>query len=121
MGVTVMAFVLFSLLHAVVNDAKDKPITIAVRPRVAFAPADLSILIHLIPAESDRFLRVWTDGLDYGRSSEWSLEGAQSPKLYTVTWPRVFPAAEYDITASVSDALHVIRGSAVQRVVLTSP
>jgi len=113
-------WVLFSLFHAAINDAKDRPITISVRPRIAFAPADLSIFIRLIPQSSDRTVRVWTDGLNYSRSSEWSIEGERAPKAFTVDWQRVF-AGDYDLIASVSDSMHVIRASAVQRVILSAP
>ena len=117
----VAMLVLCFLFHAAVNDAKDKPLTLNVRPRMAFAPADLSIFIRLVPAEDDRFLRVWTDGMGYSRSSEWSLEGSKSARTYTVEWRRIFPADDYDIIASVSDYLHKIRASETQRVILTGP
>ena len=118
--VMLTCLVLLTLFHAAVNDAKDRPLTIAIRPLIAFAPADLSIFIRLIPDPRDRQLRVWTDGLNYSRSSEWSIEGAQSPKSFTVEWRRVF-GGEYDVIASVSDSLHVIRASAAQRVILSNP
>jgi len=117
----ITCLVLLTLFHAAVNDAKDRPLTISVRPRIAFAPADLTIFIRLIPQSSDRTVRVWTDGLNYSRSSEWTIEGEQAPKAFTVDWRRVFPGDDYDIVASVSDSLHVIRASAVQRVILQSP
>ena len=121
LSVVTTAFVLCFLFQAAVNDAKDKPLTLNVRPRMAFAPADLAIFIRLIPEPSDRNLRVWTDGFGYSRSSEWTIEAKGKPMAFDVQWRHIFPADAYDIVASVSDAWHVIRASETQRVILTGP
>ena len=113
--------VLLNLFSAWVAKESDRPIAVTVRPRMAFAPADLSILIRLKPAASDRTVRVWTDGLGYARSSAWTIEGEQSPKVYTVDWWKVYPADEYDVIASVADQRGLVRASATERVFLTSP
>lgn len=118
--VVTTALILGFLLHAAVNDAKEKALTLNVRPRIAFAPADLQIFVRLVPESSDRSLRVWTDGENYSRSSAWTIEPSAKPQTFRVEWRRVF-SGEYDIVASVSDSLSVIRASEVQRVLLTSP
>ena len=117
----VAALVLCFLFSAAVNDAKDRALEVSVRPRMAFAPADLAITVRLIPVESDRKLRVWTDGEVYGTSQERQLEGEKSPKLWTFYWKKVFPGERYEIIAAVSNSMGVIRASASSFVELVNP
>jgi len=120
-SVLMTTVVIFSLLHAAVNDARErKVIELTVRPRIALAPADVSLTIRLVPDMLDRYVRVWTDGENYSRSSSFSVEPSEKPQFFTVEWMRVF-GGEYDITASVADQRGIIRASDVQRMLLQSP
>lgn len=115
--IAITLLVLAFLGDAAINDAKDRVLQLSIRPRIALGPADIAILIRLQPADSDRTLRVWTDGETFSRSSAWTIDGAMSRKLYDVEWRRVF-VGEYDVIASVSNALGEIRASDTQRVTL---
>jgi hypothetical protein len=74
--------------------------------------------VRLDPVDSDRVLRVVMDGESYGRASDWSLDGAQSRRLFRVEWKRV-GAGESDIHAQVGYDLTHIRATARQRVIVT--
>ncbi|MDE3155597.1 MAG: hypothetical protein KGN76_10875 [Acidobacteriota bacterium] len=71
-------------------------VDVHVSPHVAGAPATLRIDIGITPASSDRTLEVWTDSGHYARSSAWTLDGANGPRLFTVEWPDL-PAGHYRV------------------------
>lgn len=82
-----------------------KPITLAVHPRVAMAPATLHLRIYVPRDPANRVVRVETDGPAYVRTSAWEIEGDRAPQtLFQIDWPRV-PEGEYLITSSVWDAV----------------
>jgi hypothetical protein len=101
----VTMWVLYYLLSVV--SAAPRPIEINVSPRLAFAPANLSIQVRVHPDPSDRYITVRTDGGDFARSSSWSIEPDRV--LYRVNWTAV-PAGEYDIQALIGHG-EIISGS----------
>lgn len=84
-----------------------KPVTIAIAPHVAFAPAFVRVNVRVQPNAENRGLTVEADGEAY-RSSYFSMEGENAPLRFQVEWPSL-PAGEYDVRAVVSDSVqHVI-------------
>src|SRR3990167_10432100 len=78
-----------------------KPITLAVSPRVSFAPTTLYLRIFVPRDPANRAVRVDANGPDYARSSPWEGEGERATQtLFQVTWHLV-PAGEYEVIASV--------------------
>lgn len=113
----ISALTLATIFHAWVSEAKPSPLTLTVSPLIGFAPLDLVILLRLQPAPEDRSLRVVFESSEYFRSSDWSLPGADSPRLFRVEWKRV-GAGEADVHALVWTATRTVRASASQHVIV---
>lgn len=112
-----MRLILFALLAFLADGPK--PLQLRVRPTLAFAPSSLSVEIRVQPIASDRVLLVTADnGEDFLRSSGWTLEGANGPKLYSWFW-RDVPAGEYAIVAGIGNGREW-RATARQTVTLLS-
>jgi hypothetical protein len=90
----VTMWAIFFLLHMAVS--APQPIAISVSPRLAFAPANLSIQVRVHPSPDDRWIDVQTDGGEFARRSQWSIEPSRT--LYRVDW-RDVPAGDYAILA----------------------
>jgi hypothetical protein len=101
----VTMWAIFYLMHIV--QAAPKSIAISVSPRLAFAPANLSIQVRVHPSPDDRWIDVQTDGGDFARRSAWSIEPSRT--LYRVDW-RAVPAGDYAIVARLGHG-DVISGS----------
>src|SRR5438093_505714 len=108
---TVLGF----LAHAVFSNPKPPPpLRLIVSPHIAFAPSDVIVTVRLSPDASDRLLRVQIDSGEFYRSSDWTIDGAESPKVYRVAWKDI-PDGEYEVRAQVGNALGV-RATATDRV-----
>ena len=100
--------ILMTLLHLVI--AAPPPIQLSISPRIAFAPATLAIRVRVHPSEQDRWIAVATDGENFSRSSEWSIEPDRS--LYSFIWPNVGPG-EYEVFARIGHGEIVSRSDRV--------
>ena len=85
---------ILTLAHLAVS--APQPIAISVSPRIGFAPANLSIQVRVHPSPDDRWIDVQTDGGEFARRSQWTIEPDRT--LYRVDW-RALPAGDYDIVA----------------------
>lgn len=99
------ALVLGGLLQLALSDAK--PITLEVRPRFAFAPADVRILIRLQTNPAHREVRVVADGDAFYRESRWDVEGDRAPRLFEVLW-YALPAGQYRVRADVASRTAIL-------------
>lgn len=83
--------------------ADEEAIRLRTLPRhFAFAPSNVVVEIRLLPADTDRWLRVLIDGENFYRSSEWDIEGIYAPRFYRVEW-RAVPAGTYEVIAAVGN------------------
>jgi hypothetical protein len=98
-------WLVLSLAHAALT--APKPIELAVSPRIGFAPATLAIRVRVHPGQQDRWITVMTDGENYSRLSEWTIEPDRT--LYSFMWPNVGPG-EYDVLARIGHG-DVVSGS----------
>jgi hypothetical protein len=101
----VTVWVLFTLLH--LAQAAPRPIEVKVSPRIAFAPASLVIQVRVHASPEDRWIDVQTDGAEFARRSQWSIEPDRT--LYRVDW-RALPAGDYDVCARLGHG-DVVTGS----------
>jgi hypothetical protein len=92
----VTSWAILSLAHLAIS--APKPIEIHVSPRLAFAPASVTIQVRVHPSPDDRWIDVQTDGGEFARRSQWTIEPDRT--LYRVDW-RALPAGDYDIVARV--------------------
>lgn len=78
------------------------PIMLRVSPRIAMAPATLTITVRVIPIASDREVYLTVDGPDYYRASAWLVE-SELGQPYTYDWVqyRDVPAGDYSVVATI--------------------
>lgn len=77
-----------------------KAVTVDVAPRIAFAPADLTVTVRVQPNAENRNLIIEADGGDY-RRTDVPLEGESAPISNRIEW-RGIGAGDYIVTASVT-------------------
>jgi lysozyme family protein len=77
------------------------PVTIAVLPRIALAPASARLTIHVERDADNRWLDVTIDGASYQRSSGRALEGADAARLFQFTYDSI-PTGTYTVSAIVT-------------------
>ncbi|HKC55562.1 MAG TPA: hypothetical protein VKC35_05540 [Vicinamibacterales bacterium] len=87
---------------AVLPAAGREPLTIAVSPAFAIAPATVRIRARIEPNPENRRLTIVADGDEFYRSSEVQLEGEQAPKTIELSFPDV-PGGEYEVSATLTD------------------
>jgi|SRR5688572_6454981 hypothetical protein len=86
----------------------ERGIQLAVTPsRFALAPATMRVQVRVAPIQTDREVVVETDGPDFYRRSEWTIEGAAAPRLYEPIEYRDLPEGTYQIRATVGPREHV--------------
>lgn len=100
-AVVVYAVVLACLALAAPPSA-EQALSLRVSPRVASAPAALSITVTVEPHENNRFLVVEDDSESYYRSSEIQLEGDRAARTHRLVF-RGLPAGQHRIRAAVRD------------------
>ena len=86
------------LLAGAVSSGADAPVTIAVRPTVAFAGRDVRTTIRTPRDPRNRELRVVVDAPDYYASSDVQLDGTDAPATHQFTW-RELPGGAYRVEA----------------------
>jgi hypothetical protein len=97
-----------------------EPLTIAVSPAVAFAPATVRVRARIEPNADNRRLTVVADGVAHYRSSEVQLEGEHSPKTIEMSF-RGIPGGEYEVYAILTDSVGRRRAIARQATRVMSP
>jgi len=73
-----------------------EPLTMHVSPHRSFAPANLSVRVHIQPDASNRILEIVADSSGFYRSSQVPLDGDQAPRTIVVEF-RAVPGGEYDV------------------------
>ncbi len=91
-------FLLATLLQPIAQSPR--PIALTVYPRISFAPATIRIQVRMQPIASDRHVRVETDGENFFRATEYSIEGEKAPKLASWTIPDL-PSGSYTVVAGI--------------------
>ena len=75
-----------------------QPLTLALSPVHAFAPATVRIRARIEPNVENRLLTIVADGPNFYRSSEMQLDGEEAPKTVEL-WFREVPAGDYEVSA----------------------
>ena len=101
MRVHVFASVLF--LSSAVSINANEPLTMAISPAQSFAPANLTIRVHVEPDADNRALEVVAESDDYYRSSRIQLDGADAPRTISVEI-RDLPGGDYDVRGALVDS-----------------
>jgi len=81
-----------------------EPLTIAVSPAFAFAPATVRVRARIEPNADNRRLTIVADGVEFYRSSEIQIDGEQAPKTFEL-FLRDVPGGEYEVYAVLTDTL----------------
>ena len=105
MGIRILALTVLSLTVAPVR-AGDR-VAVRVSPRIAFAPADLTVLATLEAHPDNRVMEIVAESEDFYRSSEIPLEGELAAKATFVRFQGL-PSGQYAVRV-------VVRGSQGQR------
>ena len=77
-------------------------LTMAVSPWQSFAPATLTVRVHVTPDAGNRALEVVADSGDYYRSSRIQLDGTEAPLTIVVEF-RGVPGGEYEVRGALID------------------
>lgn len=119
MAVLLVIVVALALLILGRAFAESEPaLDLTVRPRVAFAPADLWVRVRIAPHPDNRRVRIATAGGD--RVSAWEVSGASAPILHERLW-RDCPAGEYVVRATLYGPRARVRGTDEETVLLVGP
>lgn len=102
---------LFPLLLALLTH----PLMLRVTPQVLLPGGAVFVEAHLQPRAMNRWLRVEAE--PELSVSEWSLEGAQSPRVFRRRWVATSPG-DYLIKATVLDGRRQVVAYAAQRLVV---
>ncbi len=81
-----------------------EPLTIAVSPAVAFAPATVRVRARIEPNADNRRLTIVADGVAFYRSSEIQIDGEQAPRTFELAF-RDLPGGEYEVSAILTDTV----------------
>jgi hypothetical protein len=81
-----------------------EPLTIAVSPAFAFAPATVRVRARIEPNADNRRLTIVADGGALYRSSEIQIDGEEGPKTFEL-WFRDMPGGEYEVSAILTDTV----------------
>ena len=110
------ALLIVSAIAADRSPAKEI-VEIRMRGHYYAAPATVSIVIAVEPAERNRVLQVEADGEDYYRASEIELDGEKEKRLHSIEF-KSLPAGEYVLRAQVRSKTQVL-GKAETNLVVT--
>jgi hypothetical protein len=92
------------LVTVVISMDGSEPLTIAVSPAFALAPATLKVRTRIEPNADNRRLTIVADGAEFYRSSEVQLEGEQAPKTIEMSFSSM-PGGDYEVSAILTDSL----------------
>jgi len=109
--------VLFLLTAALPLNATER-LALRVSPMVSFAPAFVRIEAMIERDDNNRLLTVIAESTDFYRSSEISLNGANSPRVNVFNF-RELPTGTYQVTGILLDRLG--HRSAATKVVRVAP
>jgi len=117
MTVRIFAFALF--LASAVSIHANEPLAMTVSPVQSFAPANLTIRIHVEPNAGNRELEVVAECGSYYRSSRMQLDGAEAPRTISLEFRRL-PGGDYDVRGVLIDGAGRER-AAVRKPVIVLP
>lgn len=101
-AVAAQGVVMAYLALAAPSPSAEEALSLRVSPRVASAPAALSITVTVEPRENNRVLLVEDDSGSYYRSSQIQLEGEHAARTHVLFF-RGLPAGRHRISAVVRD------------------
>jgi hypothetical protein len=118
MRLQILAVVLLAL--SIVSADASQPLSMAVSPTRSFAPANLTIRIHVEPDGIDRTIEVVAESGEYYRSSSIQLDGSEAPRTIWVEF-RDVPGGNYDVHGTLISSAGKARAAVHQHVVVLDP
>ena len=88
------------LLSLAMPVSANDPVSMAVSPLQSFAPANLTIRLHVEPDAANRALEVVAESGEYYRSSNVQLDGADAPRTISLEF-RGVPGGDYDVRGTL--------------------
>ena len=99
-----MRFVIIALIAACslfsASASSEEAVHVSVSPTVAQSPATVFVRVIVAHDQNNRELEISVDGDQFYRSSAMTLEGAEAPRVYQLTFSGV-PAGSYSVSACV--------------------
>jgi hypothetical protein len=89
-----------SRVDAVDDVSEQRPVTMRLSARMAFAPAVIRSVIRVAPHADNRRLRLTLDSPDFYRSSDIELDGASAASAHYFNWSAL-PAGSYTVVATL--------------------
>lgn len=96
-------FVGLLILGLAATAAADNELSVAVTPRAAFGPVDLTVRTHIAADPQNRSVEVVAESPSFYRSSEVPLDGDRAPRTSTFQFRKV-PAGMYEVRVTLFDA-----------------
>ena len=94
-----MVFAVCGLIGmSVLPAGSGQPLTLALSPAHAFAPATVRIRARVEPNADNRVLTIVADGPNFYRRSDVPLEGEEAPRTFEL-WFRDVPPGDYEVSA----------------------
>jgi hypothetical protein len=91
------------------------PVKISVTPAYSFAPSNLRVVVKLERSTENRAIEIFAESEDFYRSSEFSLDGEQSPAIFELNVHDA-PGGTYRVAAVLKDSAGRPRASAEKEV-----
>ena len=104
---------------ATVSASGNDALRLAVSPKQAFAPSNLTIRARVVPDPANRMLEVVAESGEFYRSSRTQLDGDQAPAMITFEF-RGVPGGDYIVSGTLIDDMGRRRAVAREHVVLLS-
>ncbi len=93
-----LSFPLAAILLAAPAAGADAPVTVAVRPTIAFVGGDVRTTVRTPRDARNRELRIIVDAADYYASSDVQLDGVAAAATHQFTW-KALPGGAYRVEA----------------------
>jgi hypothetical protein len=98
----------------------NEPVSMAVSPLQSFAPATLTIRLHVEPDAANRALEVVAESGEYYRSSRIQLEGSDAPRTIAFEF-RDVPGGNYDVRGTLITSGGKVRAAVRRHVTVIEP
>lgn len=101
--ITIICGLLLASASSASSIGAEDRLQIDVTPRVAFAPADVTVRTIVAPDAANRVIQIAAESADFYRSSQIQLDGDHAPRTLVVHF-RSLPGGTYEVSAILIDA-----------------
>ena len=110
-------FVAALLLSVAASLNANEPLSMAVSPFQSFAPANLTIRLHVAPDAANRALEVVAESGEYYRSTNVQLDGSEAARTISLEF-RDVPGGTYEVRGTLISSTGKARAAVRRQVIV---